>query len=233
MVAACGAHGPGGGFVAVGAAGGPARSGTAKATPTGSVSLVPLDGGTEGSGAPSGSPGQAGSPADTPGPGRSSAPPAGAGADTGAPERTTPPSGPPSPSAGASGPTTPTTPATPTPTASGTPAPTPGRSTTPTPAALVWGRPTTKAVDQRWCQKVTVGFRNSGGTAVRSGSVTFGTHIIGALGIDWGTVDSAADLPVPITPGAHKSPTWTVCIDAWRVPLGMHIETRDVSVRWK
>jgi hypothetical protein len=24
-----------------------------------------------------------------------------------------------------------------------------------------------------------------------------------------------------------------VCVDAWRVPLGMHIETRDVTVRWK
>jgi hypothetical protein len=22
-------------------------------------------------------------------------------------------------------------------------------------------------------------------------------------------------------------------VDAWRVPLGMHIETRDVSVDWK
>ncbi|AOR33380.1 hypothetical protein BFF78_21950 [Streptomyces fodineus] len=80
---------------------------------------------------------------------------------------------------------------------------------------------------------MTVGFLNSGGTAVRSGSVTFGTHVIGALGIDWGTVDSTVDLPVPIAPGARGRPTWTVCVDAWRVPLGMHIEARDVSVRWK
>lgn len=80
---------------------------------------------------------------------------------------------------------------------------------------------------------MTVGFGNSGGTAVRSGSVAFGTHIIGALGIDWGTVDSTVDLPVPIAPRAHEDHTWTVCVDAWRVPLGMHIETRDVSVRWK
>jgi hypothetical protein len=80
---------------------------------------------------------------------------------------------------------------------------------------------------------VTVAFRNSGGTAVRSGTVTFGTHIIGALGIDWGTVSSTVDLPVPIAAGARSRPTWTVCVDAWRVPLGVHIETRDVSVQWQ
>ncbi|MFC9926650.1 hypothetical protein [Streptomyces sp. NPDC127190] len=80
---------------------------------------------------------------------------------------------------------------------------------------------------------MTVDFRNAGGTAVASGSVTFGTHIIGALGIDWGTVESTADLPVPIAAGAEKSTAWTVCVEAWQVPLGMHIETRDVSVRWK
>jgi hypothetical protein len=80
---------------------------------------------------------------------------------------------------------------------------------------------------------VTVAFHNSGGTAVRSGTVTFGTHIIGLLGLDWGTVDSTEDLPVPIAAGAREDHTWTVCVDAWRVPLGMHIETRDVSVRWK
>jgi hypothetical protein len=80
---------------------------------------------------------------------------------------------------------------------------------------------------------VTVTFHNSGGTAVRSGEVTFGTHIIGALGIDWGTIESTQDLPAPIEAAAQKKHTWTVCVDAWRVPLGMHIETRDVAVAWK
>ncbi|GGV01415.1 hypothetical protein GCM10010260_42370 [Streptomyces filipinensis] len=112
------------------------------------------------------------------------------------------------------------------------PAPTPGRSTAPAPGDLSWGRPVTEATDQRWCQKVTVAFHNVGGVAVRSGSVSFGTHIIGALGIDWGTVTSTVGLPAPIAPGAREHPAWTVCVDAWRVPLGMHIETRDVSVRW-
>ena len=37
----------------------------------------------------------------------------------------------------------------------------------------------------------------------------------------------------PIAAGARTERTWTVCVDAWRVPLGMHIETRDVSVRWE
>ncbi|MCE0447760.1 hypothetical protein LT493_38645 [Streptomyces tricolor] len=119
------------------------------------------------------------------------------------------------------------------PAASPAPAPVPSRTTPPaTPADLSWGGPVTEDADRRWCQKVTVAFHNSGGTAVRSGSVTFGTHIIGALGVDWGTVESTVELPVPVAPGAHRSPTWTVCVDAWRVPLGMHIETRDVSVRW-
>jgi hypothetical protein len=89
------------------------------------------------------------------------------------------------------------------------------------------------AADQRWCENVTVSFSNTGGTAVRSGTVTFGTHIIGSLGIDWATIRSAEALPAPIAVGAKKSKTWTVCVDAWRVPLGMHIETRDVSVQWK
>ncbi|MFF4491307.1 hypothetical protein ACFY0F_33420 [Streptomyces sp. NPDC001544] len=76
-------------------------------------------------------------------------------------------------------------------------------------------------------------FHNSGGTAVRSGTVHFGTHIVDALGTDWATVGSAEDLPAPIGAGAHKEHTWTVCVAAWRVPLGMHVETRDVDVEWK
>ena len=95
------------------------------------------------------------------------------------------------------------------------------------------GEPRRAATDRRWCEKVTVAFRNTGGTAVRSGTVTFATHIIGALGIDWATIESTASLPAPLAAGARKEKTWTVCVDDWRVPLGMHIETRDVSVRWK
>ncbi|MFE1798595.1 hypothetical protein ACFW9L_20920 [Streptomyces sp. NPDC059517] len=101
------------------------------------------------------------------------------------------------------------------------------------PAVLVVGEPAREPADKRWCEKVTVGFRNTGGTAVRSGTVTFGTHVIGALGIDWATVESVERLPVPIAPGSRTEKTWTVCVDAWRVPLGMHVETRDVSVRWE
>ncbi|MEU5700491.1 hypothetical protein [Streptomyces aurantiacus] len=107
------------------------------------------------------------------------------------------------------------------------------------PAVLVVGDPERKPADERWCDKVTVEFHNTGGTAVRSGTVTFGTHVIGALGIDWATVESAVRLPVPIAPGSREKKTWTVCVDTagvppWTtVPLGMHVETRDVSVRWK
>ncbi|MEW2300349.1 hypothetical protein AB0958_10300 [Streptomyces sp. NPDC006655] len=102
----------------------------------------------------------------------------------------------------------------------------------PAPAALTWGAPTRAATDKRWCEKVTVAFRNSGGTAVRSGTITLGTHIVDLLGIDWATIDSAQPLPVPIAPYSRTDRTWTVCVDAWRVPLGMHVETRVVGVDW-
>lgn len=121
----------------------------------------------------------------------------------------------------------------------GTPAPapptrsTPSAPSTPAPATLVVGAPEREATDRRWCEKVTLSFRNTGGTAVRSGTVSLGTHIIGALGIDWATIGSTRDLPAPIAPGAGTEKSWTVCVDAWRVPLGMHVETRDVSVQWE
>ncbi|MFF3911590.1 hypothetical protein ACFYZJ_37945 [Streptomyces sp. NPDC001848] len=79
---------------------------------------------------------------------------------------------------------------------------------------------------------MTVPFHNSGGSPVRSGTLTLGTHIIGALGTDWATIESTEALPAPIAAGASVKGTWTVCVDAWRVPLGMHVETRDVAVRW-
>ncbi len=196
------------------AVGGVPRPGSTAGGPTGTVRMVPLDGPDETAKSPST---QASS--DRPG---TLTPTAGTG--TAAPDPATTPGAAPSTTGGS-----PTTPQRPSP---ASPTPTPSRTTPAAPADLGWGDPARKDTDQRWCEKVTVAFHNSGGTAVRSGTVTFGTHIIGALGIDWGTVESTADLPVPIAAGAHKSPTWTVCVDAWRVPLGMHIETRDVSVRW-
>ncbi|MEU7413339.1 hypothetical protein AB0B40_29165 [Streptomyces sp. NPDC042638] len=243
MLAACTGGGPGG-YTAVGAG----QDGPAAVAPTGPVTMVPLDGprrdGTHratppGAGSPAGPAGPA-SPADTTSP-AGPAGSAGSGGPTGSPaagrsgtpEPSTrdtpgrrtghPGTGAPGPGGGQDGRTTP-------PPAS--PGPAPGPTTPATPAALSWGDPATEDTGRRWCQQVTVGFRNSGGTAVRSGEVTFGTHVIGALGVDWGTVGSTVRLPVPLAPGARSSPTWTVCVDAWRVPLGMHIETRDVSVEW-
>ncbi|WP_432252623.1 hypothetical protein [Streptomyces sp. HNM1019] len=109
---------------------------------------------------------------------------------------------------------------------SGTPAPT-------RPAALKVGEPERTATDERWCEKVKVGFHNTGGAPVASGTITFATHVIDVLGIDWATLESKEELPAPIGAGRKKEKTWTVCVDGWRVPLGMHIETRDVSVSWK
>ncbi len=112
------------------------------------------------------------------------------------------------------------------------PSASPSAEGTPEPAALVWSEPVREATDRRWCEDVTLDFRNTGGSPVTSGVVTFGTHVIGALGIDWATVESTVGLPVPIDAGARREKTWTVCVDAWRVPLGMRVETRDVTVRW-
>lgn len=217
VLAACGGGGDDEGYVATGAAGGPPRvSGTA-APPTGDVTLVPLDGPAEGGhagggdsdGGSSNSPGRYGSQVPTP------------------PEGTELPAQQPS-----DGPGPAATPADSTTLPSSSPAPS-ASSTPPSPGKLTVSDPEQEPTDKRWCEKVTLAFHNSGGTAVRSGTVTFGTHIIGALGIDWATVESTEELPAPIGAGAHKEKTWTVCVDAWRVPLGMHIETRDVSVQWK
>ncbi|MGW7068078.1 hypothetical protein ACWGII_20325 [Streptomyces sp. NPDC054855] len=120
--------------------------------------------------------------------------------------------------------------------ASGSPS-TPGGSgagTKPSgPAKLSVGEPQRKPADDRWCEKVTVSFSNTGGSPVRSGTVTFETHVIGALGVDWATLESTEKLPAPIEAGKTVKKTWPVCVDAWRVPMGMHVETQDVSVKWE
>ncbi|MFY4720264.1 hypothetical protein [Streptomyces sp. LaBMicrA B280] len=216
--ACAGAGGGGGGYVAVGGAG---RTGPVDASPTGSVTMVPLDGPKGGR---TTAPGTTGSPpggtGSGPGPARADEAPV-----PSAPDRPSPTGTGTTASTGAGAGRTAPAPVPP------DPAPTP--TAPPASAALSWGEPVTADGDQRWCQKVTVGFWNAGGTVVRSGSVTFGTHVIGALGIDWSTVRTSEALPVPIGAGARADHTWTVCLDAWRVPLGMHIETRDLSVQWK
>ncbi|MEY9992576.1 hypothetical protein ABIE67_004608 [Streptomyces sp. V4I8] len=216
VLAACGGGGSGDGYVATGAAGGPPRvSGTAVG-PTGEVTLVPLDGPEDGSGG--------GGAGNLPGPEGSQEPSAGPAGAEGPARR--PSDAAPEPSV------TPTDSAAP-PSSSPAPSSPQAPATTASPAKLAVSDPVREPTDQRWCEKVTLGFHNSGGTAVRSGTVTFGTHVIGALGIDWATVESTREVPAPIGAGAREEKTWTVCVDAWRVPLGMHIETRDVTVRWK
>ncbi|MFD9430607.1 hypothetical protein [Streptomyces sp. NPDC060002] len=231
LLAGCGGDGHTGGYVAIGGAGDTAfpdtRTGDS-ADPTGGVRLFPLDAAS-------------GSPADKAGPGFStgetagngSRGTAGGGAGSGTPPTTDPgvtgaPGASEAPgveggsSAGGTPPDTPS----PTPTAP------PGTSPA-GPASLAMSDPVRAGTDQRWCEEVTLTFLNSGGTAARSGTVTFGTHVVDLLGIDWATRESTAALPTPIAAGARGEKTWTVCVDAWRVPLGMHIETRDVSVRWE
>ncbi|MFJ2743165.1 hypothetical protein ACIO3O_26280 [Streptomyces sp. NPDC087440] len=232
---AVGGDGQGGkGFVAVGAAGaGPEGAPTRPIPPEGTVELFPLDGPASGGASrrPSGPSGTSpGSPSGATDPGAPGGVPAGGRAGTRTPE---------APAGGSDG----RTPAGATPSgpASGPPAsPKPPPSSKPpqpeppaSPAALSVGAPVRAKADRRWCEKVTVRLRNTGGTAVRSGSVTFATHIIGALGVDWGTRTSSQPLPGRIDPGEARNASYTVCVDAWRVPLGMHVETRSVSAAWK
>ncbi|MEU6222099.1 hypothetical protein [Streptomyces sp. NPDC047042] len=93
--------------------------------------------------------------------------------------------------------------------------------------------PVREGTDKRWCEKVTLALHNPGASAVRSGTVTFGTHVIDLLGIDWATVESRVPLAAPLEAGARREDAWTVCVDAWRVPWGMRVETRVVDVEWE
>ncbi|MEU9365004.1 hypothetical protein AB0D71_09670 [Streptomyces avermitilis] len=222
LTACVGSGGGGGGYAAVGAGGDTPRASGA-AAPTADVTLVPLDGASASAG-----PGRVSSAAgDNSLGGRGGSGPTASGAPDGSGS---------APSGGRAGPGR---------THGGSPSPsvssggggegggtsTGGSATPGGPAALSVSTPVREATDKRWCEKVTVSFHNTGGSAARSGTVTFGTHIIGALGIDWATIESTEDLPAPIAAGATRKKTWTVCVDAWRVPLGTHIETRDVSVQ--
>ncbi|MFF8843584.1 hypothetical protein ACF08N_12785 [Streptomyces sp. NPDC015127] len=205
---------PGEGRIPLGAAGsGPAPTGAVP--PEGGIVLVPLD------------------EADVPGSPRTPA-----GGDAPAPQAPAQGEVPPAaeqPATGTGGP-----PDTPSPGAPGTPSPRPPSPQPPPsspappagPALLQLTEPVREALDERWCERVTVEFRNTGGRAATSGTVTFATHVIGALGIDWATIETAQPLPAPIAPGALRKKAYTVCVEAWRVPLGMHIETRDVTAEW-
>lgn len=232
------------GYAAVGAAG-PAdeRAPTKAVPPDAGVELTPLDG----DGAPRTSPGsRTGAdsrdahdrPGDTPGASSSSPDPS--SKDTGGrdgdspsapPGSSSPPqdSGPAGPSDDAGDP--PDSPG------DGSPAPEPPSPALPAgpgaPAGLLIGAKDLAGTDVRWCEKVTLDFLNTGKHPVTSGSVSFGTHVIGGLGVDWATLRSTHRLPLPLAPGERKTGSWRVCVDAWRVPLGMHIDTRDVSFTWK
>ncbi|MER6101217.1 hypothetical protein ABT115_02445 [Streptomyces sp. NPDC001832] len=236
-LAACGGGTADNGYVAVGAAGtGPGRTPSGAVAPSGKVTLVPLDRGGKDGGDAKGDKGggSAGGRADGGGPSPDASADGGTGAAGGKTGRTpgaARTAGAGSTSSGSSGGggtggsggmgSGSTAPAPPS-------APAPG-STPPAPAVLVLGVPERAAADERWCEKVTVEFRNTGGSPARSGAVTFATHIIDGLGIDWATIESSEPLPAPIDAGAARTKTYTVCVDAWRVPLGMHVETRDVT----
>ncbi|MDD9377395.1 hypothetical protein M8Z33_12135 [Streptomyces sp. ZAF1911] len=236
------------GYVALGAAApGPERGAGENVAPKDRVEFQSLPqasagssaspGGTSGStsgstsaeipgGTPGGVPG--GTPPGAPG---SSQPPGGSAPGGGAPTAPGGSGNPPGTGPGTTPPTTPGKPGTPS-----SPPPKPGPSTPApppaTPAKLSIGAPTRTATAERWCEQVTVAFTNTGGTAARSGTVSFATHIIGALGVDWATIHSTQQLPAPIAGGTTKTQTYRICVESWRVPLGMRVETQKVTATW-
>ncbi|MFG2228142.1 hypothetical protein [Streptomyces sp. NPDC048644] len=117
------------------------------------------------------------------------------------------------------------------------PAPKPPSPTIPAgpgaPAGLVIGKPRLDDSGERWCEKVSFDVLNTGKKPVTAGTVTFGTHIIGGLGVDWATVTSSRPLPLPIGSGQLRTAAYRICVDAWRVPLGMHLDTKDVTFTWR
>ncbi|WP_310713500.1 hypothetical protein [Streptomyces lydicus] len=244
------------GYVAVGAAG-PAddHAPTGPVAPRDGVELTPLDG-AHGDRAAPGAPGDrtghgghgpsrdgnwtaqpgTGPARDDAGGGQTGRPPGSgpsASSPTGSPGNGGTPA-PPRPSPGGSAPPhgTPHPPGSP-----GSPSPEPPSPRLPpgpgAPDGLLVGNPGRDGTDVRWCQRVTLDFLNTGDTPVTAGTVTFGTHIIGALGIDWATISSRHRLPLPLAPGTRTTGSWRVCVDAWRVPLGMHLDTRDIAFTWK
>ncbi|MFH9739238.1 hypothetical protein ACH4MA_16250 [Streptomyces roseolus] len=190
--------------------------GTDSGTGTGTVAGTGSSGSGSGSGSASGGRTESGAP-----PGGSSGGGSPSGGGTPSPPRT--PGTTPGTTAA---PTTAPTPTTAAPRPS-TPTPAPG------PAVLTVSAPVTADEEKRWCERVTVTFRNTGGSPVASGTARFATHVIGALGIDWGTVVTSQPLPAPIAAGAARKETYTVCLESWRVPLGMRVETREVTASWR
>ncbi|MFJ3979387.1 hypothetical protein [Streptomyces sp. NPDC090021] len=241
-----GCGGPGReGFSAVGAAApGPERGAGENVAPQGGVEFQQFGSPSAAGGSaappatsaappgPEGAGGAGGAGGSTPGGATSTAPGGSASApgSTGGPGRTpTPPGTPGAPgTADPTGPTGPTSPGGP-PSRPGTTPPAPPPAT---PAQLTLSAPVRSAAADRWCERVAVTFTNTGTTAARSGTVSFATHVIGALGVDWATITTTQPLPAPIAGGASKTQTYTVCLEAWRVPLGMHVDTRKVTATW-
>ncbi|MEC4570017.1 hypothetical protein [Streptomyces virginiae] len=231
------------GFSAVGAAApGPERGAGENVAPQGGVEFQQLGGpsaaggSTEPSGTSAAPPGSGTAGGSAPG-GATTTTPGGSGSTPGAPggpgRTTKPPGAPGTPTSPAdpSGPASPTGPTSPT-GSPGKPGTTPPAPPPATPALLTLSAPARSAAADRWCERVTVTFTNTGGTAARSGTVSFATHVIGALGIDWATITTTQPLPAPVAGGASKTQTYTVCLEAWRVPLGMHVDTRKVTATW-
>ncbi|ROV69581.1 hypothetical protein [Streptomyces globisporus] len=260
LLSGCGS-GPGDGYTAVGAAAGSSKP-PSDGAPPGDVTLTPLDenGNESGSGGAGGrgrgGGGTSPSGGTSPGAGLSGAGGSGDAQDGSGGARAGTPGGPQTdgssggPGAAPSQPAAPSAPSktggsggtgsppdgvtdNPSPPGPGTPSSPKPPAPPATPAALTLSAPQRAAADKRWCEKVTVEFRNTGGSPARSGTVTFATHIIGALGVDWATITSSQPLPAPIDARSTRSKTYTVCVESWRVPPGMRVETQDVSAVWE
>ena len=202
------ASGGGDGYVAVGAAGsGPDEAPSAAVPPKGRVVLVPLDGAT----APGGAAGKP--PADAREAGRRR--PASGPGRPGVPARRhgrRPPAAPGAPggtggtsAVRAAGPAAPAAPGGSGGSGSGGARPTarhprhatrrPRPHPPPDPAVLTLGAPVRAAAGRALVREGDRGVPQHRRLAGASGTVTFATHIIGALGIDWATIESTSRCP--------------------------------------
>ncbi|WP_206313310.1 hypothetical protein [Streptomyces coryli] len=80
--------------------------------------------------------------------------------------------------------------------------------------------------DVPWCEKVTLTVRNTGGRTISGADVTFTSHIVGAIGVDWVTETSRRELP-DLKADDDVTKTWRVCVDEKHAPrflLGRHLE---------
>lgn len=96
---------------------------------------------------------------------------------------------------------------------------------------LTAGIPRTTPGSRPGCADVTVAYDNEGRTPIRSGRIVITMDVVDPLGIAWAPYRASAPLPVPIAAGARPAVTYDLCLAAWRVTPGTHLEAAGVALQ--